>query len=67
MKFHLLNQPPMTYIPIDVQEFLNNNYMYKYKWTETSYDKICETMNSDKFEDELLNLETNLNDISVPE
>ena len=41
--------------------------MYKYQRTETSYDKICETVNSDKFKDELLNLETNLNGISVPE
>ena len=50
-----------------VEEFLKNNYMYKYQCTETFYDKICETLNSDKLKDELLNLETNLNDISVPE
>ena len=41
--------------------------MYKYQLTETSYDKICETPNSDKLKDELLNLDTNLNDISVTE
>ena len=41
--------------------------MYKYQCTETSCDKICETLNSDKLKDELLNLDTNLNDISVTE
>ena len=41
--------------------------MYKYQCTGTSYDKICKTLNSDKLKDELLNLDTNLNDISVPE
>ena len=54
-------------VPTDVEEFLKNNYMYKYQLTETSYDKICETLNSDKLKDELLNLDTNLNDISVTE
>ena len=54
-------------VPTDAEEFLKNNYMYKYQCTETSYDKICKTLNSDKLKDELLNLDTNLNDISVPE
>ena len=31
---------PPDDVPTDVEEFLKNNYMYKYQCTETSYDKI---------------------------